>query len=244
MIPSLRDILRVLRNSHLNKSDSAFSRMGVMPSNNSGIQVGYLCGKYPKRLGWLMSPDGWRKPPSWMPYALDNGAYGAWVNKKEWDEHKFFDLLEKARNSTFPLWVVVPDVVTNRDATIERWHAYYPMVQKILPFTPLAFAVQDGMTPEDVPSNADIVFVGGSFEWKWDTVEMWTKAFPRVHVARVNSERLLWKADLAGAMSVDGTGWLRGGEERLAGLVHYLEVSTPKSGMQILEETGESDSNE
>lgn len=207
-----------------------------MPSNNSGIQIGYLCGKYPNRIGWLMSPGGWRKPPSWMPYALDNGAYGAWSNKKPWDASAFTDMLEGSRSSHNPLWVVVPDVVTDREKTIEMWHRWSPIVRSILPHTPLAFAVQDGMQVEDVPSDADVVFVGGSFDWKWDNLHLWTENFPRVHVARVNSERLLWKADSSGAMSVDGTGWVRGGEERLKGLVSYLEKSSHKNQMRFLYE--------
>ena len=60
---------------------------------------------------------------------------------------------------------------------------------------------------------------------------MWTKAFPgRVHVARVNSERLLWMADKAGAVSCDGTGWFRGNERQLAGLERYLRFSDSKQG--------------
>lgn len=40
----------------------------VMPSNHSGIRIGYLAGRYPNRLGWLISPGGWRTPPDWMTY--------------------------------------------------------------------------------------------------------------------------------------------------------------------------------
>jgi hypothetical protein len=57
-----------------------------------------------------------------------------------------------------------------------------------------------------------------------------------VHVARVNSERLLWMADDAGAVSCDGTGWMRGGEERLAELEHYLEISTGRGRPQMVME--------
>lgn len=200
--------------------------LGVMPTNNSGIQIGYLCGKYPGRLGWLISPDGWRKPPSWLPYALDNGAYGAWANQKPWDEVKFVDLMERAARHERPLWVVVPDVVMDRDATLERWAEWSPKVAEVLPYVPLAFAVQDGMTVEDVPQNAGVVFVGGSTEWKWHTLRMWTANFPRVHVARVNSERKLWQCYEAGAESCDGTGWMRGGEERIEELERFLKLST------------------
>lgn len=198
--------------------------MIVMPSNNSGIQIGYLCGKHPGRIGWLVSPGGWRQPPTWMPVALDNGAFGAWVNKREWCEGEFWDLLETAARWITPLWVVVPDVVADREATLQRWNEWAPKIRAFRKW-PLAFAVQDGMTPNDVPKDSQVVFVGGTTEWKWRNLRMWTDNFDRVHVARVNSERLLWQSHEAGAESCDGTGWMRGGEDRLKELQHYLEES-------------------
>lgn len=199
--------------------------MLVMPSNNSGIQIGYLCGKYPNRLGWLISPNGWRKPPSWMPYALDNGAFGAWLNKREWDEQAFLDLLDRARYVRLPMWVAVPDVVADAEATKARWAEWSKRIREVIK-VPLAFVVQDGMTVADVPDDADVLFVGGSTEWKWRNLKMWTDAHPRVHVGRVNSERLLWMAHEAGAESCDGTGWMRGGEDRLEELERYLSFSS------------------
>ena len=199
--------------------------MLVMPTNNSGIQIGYLCGKYPGRLGWLISPGGWRKPPTWMPYALDNGAFSAWLNKREWDEQAFIDLLDRTRGHIRPLWVAVPDVVANAEATKARWQEWSQRIREITN-VPLAFVVQDGMTVADLPEDADVLFVGGSTEWKWRNLKMWTTAHPRVHVGRVNSERLLWMAHEAGAESCDGTGWMRGGEERLEDLERYLRLST------------------
>lgn len=201
------------------------SDLMVMPSNNSGMQIGYLAGKFPGRLGWLISPDGWRRPPSWMPYALDNGAFGAWVNNRPWDEGKFLDLLENARSHFRPMWVVVPDVVADREATLALWPEWSARIREIIPHVPLAFAVQDSMTPEDVPNGADLVFVGGSTEWKWRTVREWAAKFPRVHVARVNSERKLWQCHEAGAESCDGTGWMRAGESRIEELRRFLEMS-------------------
>ena len=207
--------------------------MIVMPANNSGIQIGHLCGKYPGRLGWLISPGGWRKPPSWMPYALDNGAFSAWLNKREWDERAFIDLLDRTRKHIRPLWVAVPDVVADAEATKARWPEWSQRIRKIIN-VPLAFVVQDGMTVADVPNDADVLFVGGSTEWKWRNLKMWTAVHPRVHVGRVNSERLLWMAHDAGAESCDGTGWMRGGEERLAGLQNYLQKTTTTTKAETL----------
>lgn len=200
--------------------------MQVMPSNNSGLRVGYLCKSYPERLGWLISPGGWRQPPSWMPTALDNGAYGAYINKKDWNEDAWWKLLNVACKSTNILWAVVPDVVANREATIMRWHKYAPLLMSKYPNLPLAFAVQDGMTPADVPVGVHTVFVGGSFDWKWANIEMWTSNFPRVHIAKVNSAKRLWQADQAGAVSCDGTGWFQYGDAKIDLLTKYLETSS------------------
>jgi len=63
-------------------------------------------------------------------------------------------------------------------------------------------------------------------EWKWRTVRTWTENFPRVHVAKVNSERKLWQAAQVGAESCDGTGWMRGGENRIEELERFLGMST------------------
>lgn len=200
--------------------------MIVMPSNNSGVQVGYLAGKFEGRIGWLLSPDGWRQPPSWMPYAVDNGAFPAYTNNVPWNESAFRVHLEKTKTSHKPLWIVVPDVVADAESTIIRWHEWYPQIKSICPNVPLAFAVQDGMTPHHVPTQADVIFVGGTTSWKWRNLHQWTNNFPRVHVGRVNSEKMLWASHEAGAESCDGTGWMRGGEERMEELVRYLEQST------------------
>jgi hypothetical protein len=206
-------------------------KMVVMPSNNSGLLIGYMAHKYPGRLGWLIGPGGWRRPPSWMPVALDNGAYGAWKKGVPWCPDDWMELLAEAHRYCLPKWAIVPDVVTNREATIESWHRWQPVLAEEYPNLPLAMAVQDGMTPSDVPPEANWIFVGGDDPWKMRSVPMWVEAFPgRVHVGRVNTKKRLWECDRAGVSSVDGTGWLMGGEERLAELDHYLEFTTGQKG--------------
>lgn len=203
--------------------------MLVMPANTSGFMTGWLAGTFPGRIAWLLNCADWSghpKPRREIPWALDNGAYGAFINGTVWDEEKFY----KMANTPFSpkaIWVAVPDVVTNREATIANWKTHYPRLQNHT----LAFCVQDGMSAQDVPIDASVVFVGGSTQWKWNTIRGWCSDFPRVHIGRVNSERLLWQAHECGAESCDGTGWFRGGDDvrtnpQLAGLVRYLEEST------------------
>ena len=199
--------------------------MIVMPANNTGIRIGYLAGRFPGKLGHLFSPGAHAGPFDFMPYALDNGAYSAFTHGKPWDEELWFKHLDWAKLSgQKPLWAIVPDVVADRNGTLHNWEVYAPQLAKY--GWPLAFAVQDGMTVSDVPKNADVVFVGGSTEWKWSTSEVWCEQFPRVHVGRVNTYRRLWDCHDYGAESCDGTGWTRGNQVQARGLRAYLEEST------------------
>ncbi len=200
----------------------------VMPSSNTGIHVGYLAGRFPGKVGHLFSPGDQKGPFPFMRYGLDNGAFPAFTKGTEWEEGPWLDLLDWAKLSgQAPVWALAPDAVGNRAQTLRRWELYAPRLAQY--GWPMAFAVQDGMTASDVPSDVSVVFVGGSTEWKWQTVAMWCKAFPRVHVGRVNSYRRLWECHDAGAESCDGTGWFRGDQKQLRGIAAYLEESTGKS---------------
>lgn len=200
--------------------------MVVMPTANTGFDCGVFFGKYPDKLGQLFSPDDKNgMPRQEYPWALDNGVFGAWTRGDQWNEEPLFRFLEKYHFLT-PSWVVVPDWVADRDKTLRLWDQYAPAL--IAFGVPLAFVVQDGMTTGDVPSEADIVFVGGSTSWKWRNLRMWTETFPRVHVGRVNTEKLLWMAHDSGAESCDGTGWFRGDRQQLAGLDRYLQGHRPQ----------------
>lgn len=184
----------------------------VMPSNHSSALVHYLAGKHPGRIGWLVGPSALPKTKlrDWMPFACDNDAFTAWTQKTPWDYEAWIGMLRKIRNSgQDPRWVLVPDVVANREATLEAWGKYSSIAGDF--GWPLAFALQDGMSPEDVPANAALVFVGGTTEWKWKSLPIWCDHFPRVHVGRVNELHRLRTCERLGVESVDGTGWFRDG---------------------------------
>jgi hypothetical protein len=185
--------------------------MIVMPSNHSSPLIHYWAGRYPNKLGWLVGPSAIAKTKlrPWLPFALDNDAYSAWSNKTTWSEDQWrimLDTLHKAGAS--PSWAIVPDVVADKTATIALWAKYVEEVRQY--GWPTAFAVQDGMTKADVPHDADVVFVGGSTEWKWATAAYWVDAYARVHIGRVNSLKKLLYCEKIGVESIDGTGWMRG----------------------------------
>lgn len=193
----------------------------VMPSNNTSVLVRQLGRLFPGRMGNLIGPGGWREPSHYLPYALDNGAFAAWTKKEPWDEEAFIDLLDKARKARIsPMWVAVPDVVADAKATKEKWREWAPEIRD-LGFA-LAFVVQDGMTRQDVPDDATVIFVGGSTDWKWSTLAGWCAWFPWVHVGRVNTLKRLVECEQRGCQSVDGTGWFRGEINQGRELVQFV----------------------
>ena len=184
--------------------------MLVMLGNHSSPLFHYWAGRFPGCVGWLIGPSGQSKTKlrSWVPYALDNDAFAAWQNGTPWDEEKYFSFLDwVGTQAQEPMWVAVPDVVTDREATLKNWGKYAPRCRTY--GYPLAFVMQDGMIAEDVPRDADLIFVGGSYRWKWRNLESICRAFPRVHVGRVNTLEKLRRSHELGVESVDGTGWFR-----------------------------------
>ena len=198
--------------------------MIVMPSNQRGFDAGWLAGKYHGRISHLYSPDGWARPKAHVRYALDNGRFSP-----TWSEHDYLAMLDAAAaHRQQPMWALVPDVVGDREATLREWDLWAPRLSQYR--WPLAIACQDGMTPRDVPPEAEICFIGGTTAWKRKTLAMWCQAFERVHVGRVNTNKWLWECHEAGAESCDGTGYFRGDPKQLDGLADYLERSSKGQG--------------
>lgn len=183
--------------------------MIVMAANNSNLLFGYLAGKYEGQVGCMMSPQsGWSRPMWFMPYAIDNGIYAATQTGKDWPEAEFMKMLDKAKDSgQDPVFIVVPDVLYDRAATLRRFDEYAPRLEQF--GFPLAMACQDGMTPRDVPKGV-IAFIGGSNQFKAKTWDF-AKAGLRVHVGRVNSLPRLKATHRCGAISCDGSRFFRSG---------------------------------
>ena len=213
--------------------------MIVMPSNASGW-FWHSLARETGRLGHLFSPRGQRGPWPWLPYALDNGAFACWnpadntfdddkwaANEQAWRELLFWAQCAPMK----PRWAIVPDVPGNRDATLARWEQYAPELKAC--GIPLAVAVQDGMTPDDVAQlapSADVIAVGGSTGWKNETAEMWASEFDRTHLLRCNAPDMLPILEAWGYESTDGTGWNRGDRKQTAGLESWCrERAVPTS---------------
>ncbi len=164
--------------------------MIVMPANSTGWFFHCLARETGK-LGHLYSPGAERGPWPWFPYALDNGVFSLWTPEdNSFDETRWLTHQEANwRRLIFwaqaapiqPIWAIVPDRPGDAAETFRKWSQYASIVAES--GFPLALAVQDGMTAETVRAinpAPDVIAVGGSTEWKWATVEMWAKEFPRV----------------------------------------------------------------
>ena len=186
--------------------------MIVFVAANSNPLLHYLAGKYPSKLGWIMSPSTrFFKPREWLPYCVDNGVYSAWSNKCQWDEEGFFMLLDRCHANRYkPDWIVVPDAIADKEKTLWLWNEYETKLRRYK--TRLAFVAQDGMKPVDVPKSADLVFVGGTTEWKWRNAGLFVAQCPRVHVGRVNWWDKMEYCERIGVESIDGSGFFREGD--------------------------------
>jgi hypothetical protein len=208
--------------------------MIVMPANATGW-FWHCLARETGRIGHLFSPGAQRGPWPWFPYALDNGAFAAWDQRENiwcedaWDVDAWRKMIRWAQaQAQQPRWAIVPDWIGSGERTIERWYQF----EKEVPFAK-ALAVQDGMSVAQARDiNPDVICVGGTTDWKWATVEMWAKSFPRVHVLRVNSPQKLAYLDQLGVESCDGTGWNRGDRTQTRGLELWARQNpTPVQSM-------------
>lgn len=186
----------------------------------------FWAGRYPNSVGVLIGPSYGKKVPidPWMPFVLDNDAFTCWRDKRPWDVTAWRNMIRWIRMTGLkPLWAAVPDVVADRDATVDNWPIYRDEIKSL--GWPAAFCVQDGMTPEDVPPDADVIFVGGSDRWKFPNLPTWTSNFPRVHCARVNAPEMIEACERLGCESIDATGFFRDPSrpDKLQFLKHFIE---------------------
>lgn len=162
------------------------------------------------------------------PYALDNGAWSAFMQQTPWDEAAFRAAVEQYGAGAD--WVIAPDVVAGGIESLrlsERWLPWLlPRCRRVL------VAVQDGMVPADVASivGAEVgIAVGGSTGWKvaqlgrqtWHALPCWR------HALRVNTARRI--SMCAGFDSFDGSSPTRFScnTARLTSAAQQLDWRTP-----------------
>lgn len=146
-----------------------------------------------------------------LPYAIDNGAWGAYMRQEEWQEGPFLALLESHGEGAD--WVVAPDIVAGGLASLDRSREWIP---SLLEHGRVLVPVQDGMRFSDLrdlferydPTRVGI-FIGGTTEWKLATLPGWGSLCQEIgawcHVGRVNTVGRINLCHSAGAHSFDGT---------------------------------------
>lgn len=163
-----------------------------------------------REAGWrlMVSRTGaWRTEG--FRYALDNGAWSDYTTGRDFDDERFKALVDQLGWQAD--WVVAPDIVGGGLRSLRLslvWLADL-LVRARMVLVP----VQDDMVPEDlvsvvVPKHVGI-FLGGSTPWKLANMQRWGEWCAErdiyYHVGRVNTQRRMRLACLAGADSVDGS---------------------------------------
>ncbi len=193
--------------------------------SGSSKTVRRLSNDWPDHLGHLLTPNAGNRVETMLktglPWAADNGAFNGF------DAERFTAFLGRIAFKPRCLFVVVPDVVADCQATMRMFAKWAPIVRSITG-QPIAFVGQDGAESAVLPwSGMDAWFVGGSTQWKLSqaSIDLMREARERgkwVHVGRVNSlSRLTWAFD-HGADSVDGSSMSKWGDKYIHRFCQWL----------------------
>lgn len=142
-----------------------------------------------------------------VTWAADNGAFS-----DSWDPEKWWAWLtaeQQLAHRHTCLFATAPDIVADAWASHLRAAPWLPRIRDL--GYPVAYVAQDGLQNLPVPwSDLDVLFLGGSTEWKLgaaarDLTRQALDRGKRVHMGRVNSERRYEYARAIGCHTVDGT---------------------------------------
>lgn len=156
------------------------------------------------RIGLCYTPMNHRKGLNGH-FFLDNGAFHYYTKNKEFIMSPFISLLKKHPTYDF---AILPDIVKGGMKSLElskHWLEWLPNHKWYL-------SVQDGMTIRDIKYFEDKIqgiFVGGSKEWKLQTMESWINHAHdlnlKCHIGRFGTLRKMIYAKQLGADSVDSS---------------------------------------
>lgn len=179
-------------------------------------------------LDCIVTPLQGNHVPAGAVWCADNGCFGAaYVGDAAWvgwlAAGKHAPAYERCA------FAVAPDVVANAAATLARSTPWLPIIRDL--GYPVAFAAQDGQEELPVPwALLDVLFIGGSTEWKLGPHARALAAEARwqhgkvVHMGRVNSEKRLRYAARIGCHSADGTYISYGPDRNLPRALRWLEA--------------------
>lgn len=179
-------------------------------------------------IGYIDTPAQGNRRPAGVTWCADNGCFG----KGYPGDEKWLAWLEvNSYAATDCIFATAPDVVGDAEATLARSAPWLAKIREL--GYPAALVAQDGLEDLDVPwDEFDVLFIGGSTEWKLGAaarglVKEAKKRGKRVHMGRVNSLRRYRYAEAIGCDTVDGT-FLTFGPDinlgRLRGWINNLET--------------------
>lgn len=179
-----------------------------------------------RNLGRLVSPKYCQKMDATItsrrPWAADNDCFSGL------DPDAYLSMLKRLPTEGC-LFVTVPDVVANHDATLKLWDEWSPKVKA--KGLPAAFVLQDGChTYSDVPDDADAVFVGGTTEYKLSfnvqAIILESKRRGQwVHMGRVSTQRRIRYAQSVGCDSFDSSKFSKWSELEIPWALRMLSTS-------------------
>ena len=161
-----------------------------------------------KAAGWRLMVTPEKPLTQGMPYALDNGAWSAFVQQRPWDRRAFESTFEKLGPGAD--FVVLPDIVAGGFDSLLLSLEWLDRLGNWPGL--LLLAVQNGMEPEQVApflSKRVGLFVGGDTDWKLATLPAWARLAHRlglyIHVARVDTARRIRYCSGFHVSSFDGS---------------------------------------
>ena len=182
-------------------------------------------------LAMIVTPNQGNKLPAGIGWCADNGCgptkTGPVGSGYPGDGRYLAWLAGMADKAADCLFATAPDVLGDAAATLERSAPMLPAIREL--GYKVALVAQDGLEELDVPWDSfDVLFLGGSTEWKLgEAAERLTReARARgkgVHMGRVNSRKRLRIAASWGCTSADGTYLTFGPEKNLPKLLGWLD---------------------
>lgn len=163
--------------------------------------------------GRLISTTSWKNPKPGLPWALDNGAFGAWRHGQPFPEEAFLKTLAKVPREQPPFFAVCPDKVAAGAESLRFSRAWRRRLDVLgYGWLPWYLAVQDGMTVPQIRRELATgrwagLFVGGTMKWKRATAAAWVDLAHahglKCHVGRTPQLKDLVWAERIGADSCD-----------------------------------------
>lgn len=180
------------------------------------------------RLGCIVTPAQGNRIPDGVEVCADNGCFGkGFPGEAAWYEWVQSLPLERCH------FVVVPDVVADAYGTLLRSEPWLDRIRAL--DVPVAYVAQDGCEYVGIPwERIDVLFIGGSTEWKLGPEAREVIAEAKhlgkwVHMGRVNSRTRLRLADAIGCDSADGTYIAFGPDRNLPRMLSWLDEIAAES---------------